>query len=153
LCRKAKQCGIAGPVYLCDTFEGVVKAGRNDPGYEGGEHSDTSRHLVEELLGTLGVDNASILQGIFPDATAHLIPESTGFRFCHIDVDVYQSAKEAFQWAWPRICNGGIVVFDDYGFFGCEGVATLVDQEIRGLPGLIVLHNLNGHAVVVKGAG
>jgi hypothetical protein len=28
-----------------------------------------------------------------------------------------------------------------------------VDQEIRGLPGLIVLHNLNGHAVVVKTAG
>ena len=43
-------------------------------------------------------------------------------------------------------------MFDDYGFFGCEGVAAFVDRELRGQPGQIVLHNLNGHAVVVKTA-
>jgi O-methyltransferase len=152
LCKKAKLCGISGPVYLCDTFEGVVKAGENDPVYSGGEHADTSLRLVEELVGKLGLDNARILQGVFPDATACLIPEDAEFRFCHIDVDVYQSAKEVFHWVWPRIGNGGIVVFDDYGFHGCEGVATFVDRELRGQPGRVVLHNLNGHAVVVKAA-
>ena len=82
------------------------------------------------------------------------VPSSNlGSPTIFFSVDVYQSAKEVFHRAWPRICSGGIVVFDDYGFFCCEGVATLVDQEIRGLPGLIVLHNLNGHAVVVKTAG
>ncbi len=149
---KAKLCGISDPVYLCDTFEGVVKAGSNDPRYTGGEHSDTSQRMVEELLGKLSLDNVRILQGIFPDATGHLIPESAGFRFCHIDVDVYQSAKEVFRWVWPRMAEGGIVVFDDYGFFTCEGIATFVDQELRKQPGLVVLHNLNGHAVVVKTA-
>jgi O-methyltransferase len=153
LCRKAKLCGISDPVYLCDTFEGVVKAGHKDTVYTGGEHSDTSRHMVEDLLGKLGLDNARILQGIFPDATAHLIPENAGFRFCHIDVDVYQSAKDVFDWVWPRIGSGGIVVFDDYGFVGCKGVTTFVDREIRGQPGRVVLHNLNGHAVVIKAAG
>ncbi len=151
LAKKAKLCGISEPVYLCDTFEGVVKAGANDPGYTGGEHSDTSRDLVQSLIrDRLGLDNARILQGIFPDDTAHLIPADTAFRLCHIDVDVYQSAKEVFGWVWPRMSAGGIVVFDDYGFFGCEGVARFVDGEQRSEPGRVVLHNLNGHAIIVK---
>ncbi len=152
LCEKARLSGITEPVYLCDTFEGVVKAGSKDTGYVGGEHSDTSLPIVQNLLNTLGLENARILKGIFPDATAHLIPQNDELRFCHIDVDVYQSAKEVFQWAWPRLCDGGIVVFDDYGFFGCEGVAAFVDGELRGGPRQIVLHNLNGHAVVIKTA-
>jgi O-methyltransferase len=152
LATKAKLCDIADPVYLCDTFEGVVKAGENDSGYIGGEHSDTSEALVRDLVGSLGLNNVCILKGIFPDASAHLIPENAKFRFAHIDVDVYQSAKEVFHWVWPRMPAGGIVVFDDYGFFGCEGVASFVDQELRGQPGHVVLHNLNGHAVVVKTA-
>jgi O-methyltransferase len=36
---RAKQCGISRPVYLCDTFAGVVKATELDSAYVGGEHS------------------------------------------------------------------------------------------------------------------
>src|SRR6266850_3126052 len=43
----AKQNGIAAPVYLCDTFQGVVKAGIHDSAYKGGEHADTSILTVE----------------------------------------------------------------------------------------------------------
>ena len=44
---------------------------------------------------------------------------------------------------------GGIVVWDDYGSFECEGVATL-GQELfdRSPPTSRLLHNLNGHLVV-----
>jgi len=64
-------------------------------------------------------------------------------------VDVYQSAKDVFDWAWPRLARGGIVVFDDYGFRSCEGATRLVEEQ-RGHPDRVTLHNLNGHAVVVK---
>ena len=37
-------------LYLADTFEGVAKAGANDSFYTGGEHSDTSQHIVEDVL-------------------------------------------------------------------------------------------------------
>lgn len=40
------RSGSSAPVYLCDTFRGVVKAGIHDTGYRGGEHSDTSIPLV-----------------------------------------------------------------------------------------------------------
>jgi len=48
-------------VYLADTFAGVVKAGKNDTYYKGGEHADTSVQIVSGLLGSARVDNARIL--------------------------------------------------------------------------------------------
>jgi len=46
----AKNCGIADPIYLCDTFTGVVKSSTEDSDYENSEHNDTSLQLVEDLL-------------------------------------------------------------------------------------------------------
>ena len=37
-----------------------------------------------------------------PTTPATGSPTST-FRLCHIDVDVYQSAKDVFDWVWPRL--------------------------------------------------
>ena len=89
-----------------------------------------------------------LLQGIFPDDTAAAIAAER-FRLCHCDVDVYRSAKDVFDWVWPRLASGGVVVFDDYGFPACPGVTKFVDEQ-RLLDDRLVLHNLNGHGIVVK---
>jgi len=151
IARKAALCGVGCQVYLCDTFSGVVKASTNDAGYKGGEHADTSREMVEVLISdTLKLSNVAILQGIFPEETAHLIAaDQAKFRFCHIDVDVYQSARDIFDWVWQRMPVGGIIVYDDYGVSGCEGITNLVNAQSEERD-RVVIHNLNGHAVVVK---
>lgn len=148
IAEAAKHFGISDPLYLCDTFEGVVKAGAMDTRYVGGEHRDTSEDLVRELKDSLGLDSVKILKGTFPDDTGHLIPEQA-FRFAHLDVDVYQSTKEILNWLWPRLVTNGIVVFDDYGTHGCEGVTQIVD-EFASRRDALLIHNLNGHAIVIK---
>ncbi|HEY0288406.1 MAG TPA: TylF/MycF/NovP-related O-methyltransferase [Pseudomonas sp.] len=136
-------------MYLCDTFVGVVKAGEKDTLYRGGEHADTSKEAVLELMGKLGVSQqVEILQGIFPEESAHSI-EHSQFAFCHIDVDTYLSAKDVFEWVSPRLSVHGVVVFDDYGTWGCEGVADLV-QEIAKDSRFFLFQNINGHAVFIK---
>jgi O-methyltransferase len=144
----ARRSGIKDPVYLCDTFRGVVKASSKDTHYKGGEHADTSRGIVERLLNRLNLGGIRILEGIFPDDTGGEV-KSESLRFVHIDVDVYESARGVNEWAWPRLVPGGMIVYDDYGFLGCDGVTRLVDEQ-RTSPDRIVLHNLNGHAVVTK---
>ena len=126
LAKQAAECGIKDPVYLCDTFCGVVKAGSNDTVYKGGEHADTSRSIVENLLfQRMGLENVRLLEGVFPDETAQLIEDdSQMFRLCHIDVDVYDSARDVANWVWDRMVIGGILVFDDYGFRGTEGIVN-----------------------------
>jgi O-methyltransferase len=140
--------GLSDRVYLCDTWEGVVKTGPEDIYYHDGEHADTSKAIVEALIDRLGLTNVTLLQGIFPEDTASQVTAET-LRLVHVDVDVYQSAKDVFEWAWPRLASGGIAVFDDYGFPACPGVTRFVDDQ-RQRSDRLVLHNLNGHGIVVK---
>ena len=149
MAMSSQRAGAGGPVYLCDTFEGVVKAGLHDTFYKGGEHADTTRHIVEDLVRSLGLTNVSILKGIFPEETAELIESRERFRLCHIDVDVYSSSRDVMTWVWDRMVRGGVVVYDDYGFSLCEGITRYVNEQIMETD-RIVLHNLNGHAIVVK---
>ncbi len=145
----ATKHGIADPVYACDTFSGVVKAGVRDSTYGGGEHSNTSEDMVRRLLhDDLDLQNIRLLTGIFPEDTGNQITESA-IRFCHIDVDVYASARDIVTWVWPRLPPGGMIVFDDYGFVTTDGITALVD-EMRTGNDRIVIHNLNGHGIVVK---
>ena len=133
-------------IYLADTFEGVVKASEEDMVYRGGEHSDTSEEIVNELLLKLKLNNYKILKGIFPDDHPQLKLDI--IKLCHIDVDTYQSAKEVFDFVWPLVPSGGVVVFDDYGFWTCEGV-TKYFNSIHVDDGRKI-HNLNGHGLVIK---
>lgn len=135
-------------VFLCDTFRGVVKAGDRDTLYKGGEHSDATLDDVVALLRQLNLTNAAIVTGVFPDDTG---PELAARRFalCHIDVDVYASARAVFEWVTPRMSQYGLVVFDDYGFRGCEGITRLVN-ELASSADFFTYFNLNGHAVMLK---
>jgi O-methyltransferase len=143
-----RDAGIAGKLFLADTFTGVVKAGQADSTYKGGEHADTGPETVKSLLRASDVNNYQILKGIFPEETAAQIGQGQ-IRFCHVDVDVYRSAKDVFDWVWPRVPVGGIVVFDDYGFATCSGVTKFVNEQV-GRADIVLMHNLNGHAVLVK---
>jgi O-methyltransferase len=148
LAKSARLAGLRAPVYLCDTFSGVVKAGEHDTYYKGGEHSDATEGDVRNLMSSLALDNVRILKGIFPEDTGSSIANET-FGFCHIDVDVYQSAHDILNWVWPRLVTGGMVVYDDYGFDSCSGVTKHVDEQ-AALGDRVVIYNLNGHAIIVK---
>jgi O-methyltransferase len=113
-------------IFLADTFRGVVKAGFKDTNYVGGEHSDTSLDVVSELISSLSLTNTTILEGIFPEETHHNITENIAMLHC--DVDVYESARDIIDWCVPRMMLGAILIFDDYGFYGCEGIAELCDE-------------------------
>jgi O-methyltransferase len=148
MAARAAALGIEDQVYLCDTWEGVVKSGAVDTYYRDGKHDDTSLGIVEKLLADMRLDRVECLQGIFPDDTGDKVADQA-FRLCHIDVDVYQSAKDVLDWVWPRLSPQGMVVFDDYGFPACPGITRFVDEQ-RMQADRLVLHNINGHGLLVK---
>jgi O-methyltransferase len=145
----ADNAATGSNILLVDTFEGVVKASSNDTRYINGEHNDTSLEEVQAFHKELGLFNISYKKGIFPDEVFLGEEEKdSGIKFCHIDVDTYQSARDCFEYIWPILKKGGCVVFDDYGFWGCEGV-TRYCNEIKDEYGFFI-HNLNGHAIFLK---
>jgi len=134
-------------IYLCDTFKGVVKSSNHDSFYFNGEHSDATRGQVESLINKFELSNVRILEGVFPDNFMDLPIEK--IKFCHIDVDVFESAKGVLDWVWSKMVLGGIVVFDDYGFIRCNGVTKYVNS-IKDLKDRIFCYNLNGHGILIK---
>ncbi len=58
-------------------------------------------------------------------------------------------AKHIIGWIWEKLLPGGIIVYDDYGFESCPGITKHVEEQIL-LEDRIILHNLNGHAIIIK---
>ena len=136
------------PFYLADTFTGIVKATDKDEFYNGGEHADTTFETVNTLMKDT-YSNYKILTGIFPNDTAIKIGVDEKFGLCHIDVDVYQSAKDIVDWIWDRLIIGGMIIFDDYGFHTTTGVTKYVNEQ-KNMSDRLIIHNLNGHAIIIK---
>lgn len=148
IAKKLSLLNAKNNFYIADTFEGVVKTTTNDFFYSGGEHKDASEKQVKDLVENIYAE-CKVLKGIFPEQTSSFMPQNSKFSFCHIDVDVYQSAKDIVEWIWEKLVVGGIIVFDDYGFHYCNGVTTYVN-ELKQRKDCMVIHNLNGHAVLIK---
>ena len=82
-------------------------------------------------------------------STSTSLFEGSTFKLCHIDVDVYLSAKDVQSWIWDKLIIGGVIVFDDFGFSSTDGITNFVNEQ-RKLTDRTVIHNLNGHAVIIK---
>ena len=115
------------PLWLFDTFEGLPHT--EETRYNPKEH-DLSKGRFAASLTEVGVllagKNVRFCVGEFPETAGGL--EDKRFSFVHIDCDLYQSAKDAIAWFWPRMNVGGIMFFDDYG---CEftGVTEAVHEK------------------------
>ena len=55
--------------------------------------------------------------GWIPDAFPD---DDRRYRFAHVDVDLYQPTKASFEYFWPRVVPGGVMVCDDYNWPGAR---------------------------------
>ncbi len=136
-------------VFLADTFTGVVKSAAWEH-YIDKAHADTDENLVKSFLSKqIGVTNYRILKGIFPEETGQEIV-SQKLAFVYLDLDVYLSTKDAFNFVWDKVSKSGIVAFDDYGMLSaCAGISKFVN-EIKADKDKIFISNLNGQAYIIK---
>lgn len=151
LAQAARTFSPDNVVYLCDTFKGTVKGGEIDGEYvRDGCFDDATIANVQSLIFRYNLQNVRVLEGVFPEETSKYITEDK-IKFCHIDVDTYQSAKDIYEWVWPRIAVGGILVYDDYGNLPTPGIRIHVDEISKGKDRLFV-YNTNEHAILIKRA-
>lgn len=135
-------------VFVADTFQGVVKSSHWEH-YQDSAHSDTSERLVRDFFAGLGLSNTQVLAGVFPEETGSEVADRV-WSLVHLDVDVYESVRDAFLFVWEQVAEGGVVLLDDYGFTSaCSGVKRFVDGIWADSDKLIVT-NLNGQVCIIK---
>ncbi len=101
-------------VHLFDTFSGLPAPAEGfDPDLREGQFEDTSFEFVHNYLKDLG--NIRIHEGLFP-ATAQGLTEKS-FSFVHVDCDLYHSIVACCEFFWPRLLDGGTMLFDDYTYY------------------------------------
>jgi O-methyltransferase len=86
-------------------------------------------------------------KGWIPESFKDL-PERT-YRFVHIDVDLYEPTRDSLEYFYPRLCEGGVIVCDDYAHLQWPGARKALDEycKPKGVP---VLCLTTGQGVIIK---
>ncbi len=135
-------------LHLFDTFAGMPEGTDASRDYHSpGDFSDTSEGGVRQRLKDFG-DLCSFHVGTMPE-TFQEVPEET-YSFVHVDVDIYPSALECCRWFWPRLVPGGVMVFDDYGFYPYRLAARAAVDEFFADQAESPLALPTGQAIVWK---
>lgn len=123
-------------LYLFDTFEGIPFQFPVD-GIPVGAFSDTSEAAIREWF-----PEAKVYAGIFPTT---LPDDLGGIAFVHVDCDQYLSVRSCIECLFPRLVDGGVMLFDDWR--SLEGATIAVIEGFgEGLP-----ETTEGKAYAIKG--
>jgi len=134
-------------IILCDTFKGLVKSNPEiDTYHRNTDMSCVTRNEVVEFLNANVGRGVSVVEGTYPD---DFQLDGIKYKFVHIDVDIYQSGKDAFEAVWPRMVKGGVFVFYDYLCETTPGISKLIN-ELERLPDSRWFFNGMVQAVAVK---
>lgn len=132
-------------LHLFDTFQGMPFHDASKDLHVAGDFADTTREAVGAFLADCG--NVSFHVGMFEDTMPALAARR--FALVHIDADLYDSVRQCCEFFYPRLADGGIMLFDDYGFVSCPGAREAVDQFFAGKPETPI-YLATGQSVVIR---
>lgn len=104
---------------------------------------ESVRHVLSDY------PNIAYYKGWIPDVLG-VLPENR-YRFVHIDLDLYQPILASLEYFYPRLCIGGILVVDDYGYLDFPGAKRAVDEFCLSR-GFEPARLTTGNAVIIKHA-
>ena len=120
--------GAKRKFYILDSFSGMRSVDPMRDRHKVGDLSDTSLEAVRGVVGD--PDFIEYRKGWIPATFTGL--EADNFAFAHIDVDLYKSVLDCCEFIFPRLCPGGVMIFDDYGFPNNPGARKAVDEYFEG---------------------
>lgn len=160
IAERASRAGWAGRFFVFDSFEGglsdKVAADRVDGGDTDPARTQAQKRFfasnyeaVEALLEPFSF--VSLHKGWIPDVFGGVAGlDDRRFSLVHIDVDLYEPTRDSLAFFGPRMCEGGLVVIDDYGSANFPGCKTAVDEyRARFKPKFFLESHLIGAVMMV----
>jgi hypothetical protein len=139
-----QRLGFRRKIWLFDSFEGLPAPSTNDPDFElANMFTGTCIGRLDEVRGLfhrLGItDDAEFVKGLFQ----HTLPVSavSQIALLHIDGDWYESVKVCLDQLYDRVVPGGIIQFDDYGYW--KGARRATDEFLQQREIPPILHRLD----------
>ncbi len=122
-----------------DSFEGFPEPTKEDTSARNpkkGEWKVLSVPQLYTILGRLRLDKSfidsrvKIVKGFFDDT----LPKTNvpPIAFLHLDVDLYASYKTCLRELFPKVAEGGVVLFDEYDSPSFPGAKKAIDEYFKG---------------------
>ncbi len=99
----------AKTLHLFDTFEGLPGAEAIDVAFSQRMFAASEEGVRARLA---GFDGVHIHKGLFPDTAGPI--RDLSFAFVNLDVDIYQSTRDALEFFYPRLVPGGVLISHDH---------------------------------------
>ncbi len=116
-------------LWVYDSFNGIPSPTDNDPDKDLADHYTGcfkgDYKEVESLFSRLGILlNSRLVKGLFQD----ILPKSKVRKIAvlHVDGDWYDSVMSCLENLYDKVSIGGVIQFDDYGYW--EGARKAVDD-------------------------
>ncbi len=128
--------------YLYDLFEWK----------DGDEHTQLAGHknprMYEDVIARFATyPFVQVIKGSVPQSFAEAFPEK--IAFAHIDMNHPVPEAEALNIILPKLQQGGVIIFDDYGWW-CYGAQKIALDPIIAKNGLNILELPTGQALLIK---
>jgi hypothetical protein len=147
---------VARKFYLIDTFSGPVLSQYSSTEIDRGRIEVAKTALA---AGAYVTDlarvranfsewpNAIVVQGAVPEVLDTV--NFGGVAFLHLDMNCALPERAALEFFWPRMSPGGVVLFDDYTYFGHNSQTEEIDAAAHNL-GIRILALPTGQGLIVK---
>jgi hypothetical protein len=121
--------------HLFDTFEGMAEPGEKDVMYDG---QSAKTLMGEDKWCVAGLEDVrrNVLSTGYPKERVHFItgkvedtiPKYAPERIAllRLDTDWYESTAHELKHLYPRLCDNGVLIIDDYGHW--QGARQAVDE-------------------------
>jgi len=141
--------GTNKTIHLFDTFDVMPPAGKNDKPEYWIEKTGLSVNRVRILLEDYEKQGlVKFYKGLFKDTLC--AAKDNKFCFVHIDCDLYEGARDACEFFYPRMVKGGVMMFHDYDVIAFPGIRRAVEEYFMFKDDLRISNRYGFHHVVVK---
>ena len=118
-------------LYLIDTFEGIKDCGELDsvdmPTVYHIKNGEFKYDEHDKTIQALRAPNVTVIKGYFPQCVDKTFANNK-FSFVHLDVDTYLSTFNCFEYFYPLMSTGGIILTHDYRNKYTIGVNKAVNE-------------------------
>lgn len=139
LSQLLKERPFRGAFHVFDSFEGLsaFEAADRSAFRPTDEACDRTRKRYvsdfDKVAQTLaGFDFVRLHKGWIPERFEDVAGRQ--FGFVSIDVDLHQPTLDSMAFFYPRLAEGGLMFFDDYGYKDFPGAREAIDAYLGGQP-------------------
>ena len=128
-------------IYGFDSFQGLPEPSEEDvshgstPLLNSGSFAFSKDYVIQRLtksgLSAHFIDHRiTLVEGYFSDSLVKY--DGSEIALLYLDVDLYQSYKEALEYFYPKVRKGGVITFDEYRDPLWLGATRAIDEFFEG---------------------